>query len=130
MSERVRGKRRAADPHASEAPLTGMLAVRARSAHVSHEEVAVTQPKGTKLTDEDIETIRAGERPLKAEGRDLDQVDPDTTDGTDTQDADGTDSQDADGTDTKDADGTDSGDGVDGTDTSDTPGEDAPASIA
>lgn len=101
----------------------------------------MTQPEGTKLTDEDIETIRAGDRPLSAEGRDLDQVDPDTTDGTDTQDTDGTDTQDADGTDTtdskdadgvdtKDADGTDSGDGVDRIDKSDTPGEDAPGSIA
>lgn len=109
----------------------------------------MTQPEGTKLTDEDIETIRAGDRPLSAEGRDLDQVDPDTTDGTDTQDADGTDTQDtdstdtqdadgtdttdskdADGVDTKDADGTDSGDGVDRIDKSDTPGEDAPGSIA
>jgi hypothetical protein len=114
----------------------------------------MTQPEGTKLTDEDIETLRGGDRPLKAEARDLDQVDPDTTDGTDSQDADGTDTQDADGTDTqdadgtdtkdadgtdtkdadgtdtKDADGTDSGDGVDRIDKSDTPGEDAPASIA
>ena len=98
----------------------------------------MTQPEGTKLTDEDIETIRAGDRPLTAEGRDLDHVDPDTTDGTDsqdadgtdTQDADGTDTQDADGTDTKDADGTDSGDGVDRIDKSDTPGEGAPGSSA
>ena len=98
----------------------------------------MSQPEGAKLTDEDIETIRGGDRPLKAEAKDLDQTDPDTTDGTDTQDADGTDSQDADGTDTKDADGTDtkdadgtdSGDGVDRIDKSDTPGEDAPASIA
>lgn len=98
----------------------------------------MTQPEGMKLTDEDIETIRAGDRPIKAEGRDLDQVDPDTTDGTDTRDADGTDTQDADGTDTKDADGTDtkdadgtdSGDGVDGVDRSDTPGEGSPGSTA
>jgi hypothetical protein len=64
------------------------------------------EPDTRTLADEDIETVRQGDRGGTAALRDPDQKDADPTDDTDGDDADDTDGDDADGTDS-DGDSTD-----------------------